>query len=78
MSAIEMADYSNHLWWRDIRTLYNVNRGDEIEFLQLASRTDVSMATEVFPLEACQDARIRLRQGELAAPNAVVRVPGDQ
>ena len=28
MSTIEIRDYSTDLWGRDIRTLYNINRGD--------------------------------------------------
>jgi propanol-preferring alcohol dehydrogenase len=74
MSTLEVKDYSNNLWGRDIRTLYNVNRSDSEELLRLARRIDMSAGVEVFPLEACQDAMIRLRQGEIQQPNAVVRI----
>jgi len=74
MSRIEIEDYSRHLWGRDIRTLYNVNRRDAEEFVRLARELDLSLGTEVFPLVACQEAMIRVRRGELREPNAVIRV----
>lgn len=74
MSTIEIDDYSNHLWGRDIRTLYNVNRRDTLEFLQLARDLDLGLGTEVVPFASCQDAMIRLRRGEVDAANIVVRI----
>ena len=73
MSPIEIRDYSVNLWGRDLRTLYNINRKDSQEFLELAARTDLAMDTEVFPFEQCQDAMSRVKHGMLAQPNAVVR-----
>jgi propanol-preferring alcohol dehydrogenase len=74
MSTIEIGDYSAHLWGRDIRTLYNVNRRDAEEFLRLAREIDMSLGTEVFPFESCQDALIRVRRGDIRQANAAVRV----
>ncbi len=74
MSAIEIHDYSAHLWGRDIRTLYNINRGDAEEFLRLAREIDLSLETEVFPFEACQEAMIRVRHGDIRQANAAVRI----
>jgi propanol-preferring alcohol dehydrogenase len=39
MSTIEIGEYSAHLWGRDIRTLYNVNRRDAEQFVSLAGRS---------------------------------------
>jgi propanol-preferring alcohol dehydrogenase len=74
MSPITIGDYSATLWGRDLRTLYNVNRKDSREFLDLASRVDLTMGTEVFSFEECQEAMIRAKKGRLAQPNAVVRI----
>jgi len=74
MSTIEIHDYSAHLWGRDIRTLYNVNRRDAEEFLRLAREIDLGLGTEVFPFEACQDAMIRVRHGDIREANAAVRI----
>jgi propanol-preferring alcohol dehydrogenase len=74
MSPVVIRDYSATLWGRDLRTLYNVNRKDSREFLDLVSRTDFAMGTEVFSFEECQEAMIRAKQGRLAQPNAVVHV----
>jgi propanol-preferring alcohol dehydrogenase len=74
MSPIRIEDYSNSFWGRDLRTLYNVNVRDAREFLRIAATTDLSMATEVYPLDACQDALIRVKRGEIREPNAVIRV----
>jgi propanol-preferring alcohol dehydrogenase len=74
MSTIEIAQYSAHLWGRDIRTLYNINRRDAEEFLRLAGEVDMSLGTEVFPFEMCQEALIRVRHGDIRRANAVVRV----
>jgi propanol-preferring alcohol dehydrogenase len=74
MSTIEIRDYSADLWGRDIRTLYNINRGDALEFLELAGHIDLALGVEVFPFEALPDAMIRAREGRLRQPNAVVRV----
>jgi propanol-preferring alcohol dehydrogenase len=74
MSQIEIGDYSAHLWGRDIRTLYNVNRHDALEFLQLAQRIDMSLGTQVFPFSDLQDAMIRVRHHDIQQSNAAVRI----
>jgi len=76
MSTIEIRDYSSHLWGRDIRTLYNVNRRDNAEFLGLAREIDLALGVEVVPFEELPAAMLRVRQGQLSQPNAVVRVAG--
>ena len=74
MSKIEIRDYSTNLWGRDIRTLYNVNRGDAMEFLEFARRVDLALGVDVFPFEALPDAMTRVRNGQLRQANAVIRV----
>jgi len=74
MSEIRIGDYSNNLWGRDIRTLYNVNRQDAREFLQLAREIAMGLGTEVFPFEECQEGMIRVSRGELTEANAAIRI----
>jgi propanol-preferring alcohol dehydrogenase len=74
MSTIEIRKYSSHLWGRDIRTLYNVNRRDAEEFLRHVPKIDLSLGTDVFTLERCQEALIRVRHGDIRQANAAVRV----
>jgi len=74
MSTIKIGDYSTNLWGRDIRTLYNVNRGDALEFLELAAQVDLALGVEVFPFEALPDAMSRVRHGKLRQANAVITV----
>jgi propanol-preferring alcohol dehydrogenase len=74
MSPIEIGDYSSHLWGRDIRTLYNVNRRDAEEFLELAREIDLSLGTEVVAFEELNEGMVRVKRGELREANAAVRV----
>lgn len=74
MSTIEIRDYSENLWGRDIRTLYNINRSDALEFLGLAARVPLALGVEVFPFEALPEVMIRVRDGKLRQANAVIRV----
>jgi propanol-preferring alcohol dehydrogenase len=74
MSTIEIGEYSAHLWGRDIRTLYNVNRRDAEQFVSMAREIDMNLGTEVFPFEKCQDALIRVRRGHIGQANAAIRV----
>lgn len=72
MSTIAIEDYSNHLWGRDLRTLYNINRHDAREFLDLASDVDLGMGVELVSPDDAQEAMIRLGHGRLSEPNIVV------
>jgi propanol-preferring alcohol dehydrogenase len=74
MSTIDIKDYSNNLWGRDVRTLYNVNRADAEEFLKIAGKTDMKMGRRVFPLEELQDAMIQVKQGQVKEPNAIIKI----
>jgi len=73
-SKIVINDYSKHLWGRDIRTLYNVNRKDGMTFLEIADRLTLRPSIEVFPFEELGDVLVSAKRGKLNAPNAVIRI----
>jgi propanol-preferring alcohol dehydrogenase len=73
-SPIIIENYSENLWGRDIRTLYNLTRSDAEEFFEIVDRLELRVGTSVFPFEELQDALILARQGKLEQPNAVIKV----
>jgi propanol-preferring alcohol dehydrogenase len=75
-SPIQIENYSENLWGRDIRTLYNLGRSDAEEFFELVDRLELEMGISQFPFEDLQDALILARQGRLKQPNAVVKISG--
>jgi D-arabinose 1-dehydrogenase-like Zn-dependent alcohol dehydrogenase len=75
-SPIVIENYSENLWGRDIRTLYNLTRSDAEEFFEIVDRLELRVGTSVFPFEELQDALILARQGKLEQPNAVIEISG--
>ncbi len=73
-SPIRIENYSENLWGRDIRTLYNLNRSDAEEFFEIVDRLELEMGTSLFPFKDLQDALILVRQGRLEQPNAVIKI----
>jgi propanol-preferring alcohol dehydrogenase len=73
-SPIRIENYSENLWGRDIRTLYNLSRRDAEAFVEIVDRLDVGLGTRLFPFEELQEALILARQGKLGQPNAVIEV----
>ena len=73
-TPIRIEDYSESLWGRDIKTLYNLKRSDAEEFFEIVDRLDVEMGTSLFPFQDLQDALILARQGKLEQPNAVIKI----
>ena len=73
-SPIQIDNYSQNLWGRDIRTLYHLNRPDAEAFLEIVDQLDLRVGTSVFPFDQLQDALILARHGELQEPNAVIRI----
>ena len=73
-SPIRIENYSENLWGRDIRTLYNLNRPDAEAFFEIVDRLELEMGTSLFPFEELPDVLIRARQGRLEQPNAVIKV----
>ncbi|MEA1995336.1 MAG: alcohol dehydrogenase catalytic domain-containing protein [Campylobacterota bacterium] len=74
MSTIEIKNYSQNLWGRDIRTLFNVKKSWGEEFLNIANEMQIKAGKEIFPLEGLQDALILVRKGKIKEPNAVIKV----
>lgn len=74
MSLIEIKNYSDNLWGKDIRTLYNVNKDEAQEFLKIAGETGMKMGRRVFCLDELQDAMIQVKKGKIKEPNAVIRI----
>jgi propanol-preferring alcohol dehydrogenase len=75
-SPIAIEDYSQNLWGRDIRTLYNLKRSDAEEFFDVVDQLDLKVGTSVFSFEELQDALVLVRQGKLPEPNAVIEIAG--
>lgn len=73
-SPIRIENYSENLWGRDIRTLYNLNRADAEEFSQIIGQLELKVGVRLFPFEELQDALILTKQGKLQQPNAVIQV----
>ncbi len=74
MSTIEIKNYSQNLWGRDIRTLFNVKKSWGEEFLNIADEMQIKVGKEVFPFEKLQDVLILVRKGEIKEPNAVIKI----
>jgi len=74
MSTIEIKNYSQNLWGRDIRTLFNIKRSWGEEFLNIADEMQIKVGKEIFPFEKLQDALILVRKGEIKEPNAVIKI----
>jgi propanol-preferring alcohol dehydrogenase len=73
-TPIDIVNYSENLWGRSIKTLYNINRGDAKEFFNMAEGLDLDLGTTVFSFEELQDALIRVRQGKTEQPNVVIKI----
>ena len=73
-SPIQIERYSENLWGRNIRTLYNLNRSDAEGLFEIVDRLELEMGTSLFPFEELPNALIRAKQGKLEQPNAVIKV----
>ena len=73
-SPIQIQSYSDNLWGRDIRTLYNLKKSDAEEFFEIVHRLDLVVGASLFPFEALPDALILARQGRLKQPNAAIKI----
>ncbi len=74
MSAIEINHYSKNVWGRNIKTLYNVKISEAREFLDIASKIDLKMGSQLFSFEELPDAMILVKNGRIKEPNAVVKI----
>jgi propanol-preferring alcohol dehydrogenase len=75
-SPITIEDYSENLWGREIRTLYNLTRTDAEEFFCIVDRLGLKVGTSVFSFEELPDVLVLVKQGKLPEPNAVVEIVG--
>ena len=73
-SPIAIANYSDNLWGRSIKTLYNLKRSDAEEFFQIVDRLDLRNGTSLFPFEKLPEVLILAKQGKLDQPNAVLEI----
>lgn len=76
MSDIPAFPYADLWEEREIRSVANLTREDGTSFFQLVETAPISTTTEVFPLEAANEALRRLRDGEISG--AAVLVPQDR
>lgn len=59
-------DYERQLWMeKEIKTVANVTRRDIAEFLPIAARIPIRVATETYPLEGANRALMELRAGHI-------------
>ena len=72
MSAIPSFDYQLLYGERVVRSVANNTREDGREFLKEAARIPVRTRTEVFPLEAANDALIALKHDEIAGAGVLL------
>jgi propanol-preferring alcohol dehydrogenase len=73
-SPITIEHYSQNLWGRTIKTLYQLNRADAEEFIERVNNLDLNLGIDLFPFEELDEAIILVKQGKLEQPNAVIRV----
>ena len=65
--------YEDHLWLeKEIKTVANVTHRDLAEFLPLAARVPLHVATETYPLEAANDALNDLKRGHIRGAKVLV------
>ncbi|MBN2505743.1 MAG: zinc-binding alcohol dehydrogenase family protein [Verrucomicrobia bacterium] len=76
-SPIRIEDYSQHLWGRDLRTLYHLNRSDAEGFFGMVGRLKIELETRLFPFEQLPEALILIKHGRLEQSNAVIEVSKD-
>jgi propanol-preferring alcohol dehydrogenase len=54
------------LWWeRQLRSVANVTRRDASEFMELAAAIPIRTTTDLYPLEAANDALVALKEGRV-------------
>ncbi len=73
-STITIANYSENLWGRSIKSLYNLNKKDAEEFFAMVENIDLTIGTTQVPFEALPDALIMVKQGKAEEPNVVIEI----
>ena len=73
MSDIPSMTYAEHLFLeRDLRTVTANTRADGEALLREAARIPIRPVVTTFPLEAANDALLRLKRGEIAGTGVLV------
>ena len=75
-NAIHIGNYSQNLWGRTIKTLYQVKPSDAQEFIDINRGLEMKAGTTQFPFEELPQALIRVKHGEIDQPNAVILISG--
>jgi propanol-preferring alcohol dehydrogenase len=73
-SPITIKHYSEHLWGRTLKTLYQLRRSDAEEFIEMVNDLDLRPGVSLFPFEELDEAMILAKQGMLEQPNAIIEV----
>lgn len=73
-STIAIEHYSENLWGRTIKTLYQLRRSDAEEFIELVNDLDLHLGVSLFEFEELDEALILAKQNQLEQPNAVIAV----
>jgi propanol-preferring alcohol dehydrogenase len=73
-SPITIKHYSENLWGRTIKTLYQLNKANADEFIEEVNDLDINLGIHLFPFEELNEAIILTKQGKLEEPNAVIEV----
>ncbi len=74
MTPITVKNYSTNLWGRNIKTLYNVNRRDANQFLDIVRKIDMRIPIKVYEFDKLQQAMIAMKRGELEELVAVLKI----
>jgi len=73
-STITIHNYSENLWGRTIKTLYQLRRSDAVEFIERVNDLDLHPGVSLFRFEELDEAIILAKQGRLEQPNATLEV----
>jgi len=73
-SPITIKHYSENLWGRTIKTLYQLRRSDAEEFIERVNDLDLHPGVSLFHFEELDEAIILAKQGKLEQPNAIIAV----
>jgi len=73
-SPIAIEHYSENLWGRTIKTLYQLRRSDAEEFIEMANHLDLHLGVSLFQFEELDEALILAKGNGLEKPNAVIAV----
>jgi alcohol dehydrogenase, propanol-preferring len=67
-------NYSENLWGRSIRTLYNIKKSDAEEFFKIAMGLELKVEVSQFSFDELGDALILFKHGKLERASAVIKV----